>query len=276
MRVKSSSESSSTQRSVCRRTPWKSSRTRSSGRSFVSACQRALSASKSGLVTKLCPTARRPWSTWTSKRTSSASHRLMCCRISRTDHSPTALGCWRCSGVSPSMASSNADRLASRAERISCLLISFSALTSLSGGLTPSGGEVLGRSRRAPFDWGRSGVRRGRRGRAASAQGGQGPLHPRHGAAESGFAALELPREHAQRQALVVQVLQTHVAAHVLDVDAVVGEELVHLVGAELGVDPRPHLLPVLEASLAEETPDRKVHRVIGRDHVDAPDVDLL
>ena len=75
----------------------------------------------------------------------------------------------------------------------------------------------------------------------------------------------------------------------VLDVDAVVreervvrqlvsrvGEEDVDLVGAKLLLAAGAHLLPVLEAALTQEAADGQVHGVVGGDHVDAPDVDLL
>src|SRR5574340_1048118 len=81
---------------------------------------------------------------------------------------------------------------------------------------------------------------------------------PRDRTAESRLAAFELPRKDAERNALVVQFFQPHVAAEILNVNAVVREErvmrqlisrfreeFVDLVLAELGFRLRSHLLPV-------------------------------
>src|SRR5258708_1963611 len=53
-------------------------------------------------------------------------------------------------------------------------------------------------------------------------------------------------------------------------------EELVNVLGPKLGLGLGPHLLPVLQATLAQETANRQIHRVIGRDHIHAPNMDFL
>src|SRR5205085_9080478 len=65
-------------------------------------------------------------------------------------------------------------------------------------------------------------------------------IRPGHRPAEGGLAALELPWEHAQRDALVVQRLHADVAAQVLNVNAVMRKqrivgELVSRIGEQLG-----------------------------------------
>ena len=110
-----------------------------------------------------------------------------------------------------------------------------------------------------------------------------------HGPAEGRLAALEEPGEGAERQPPVLQLRRADPAAQVLDVDAVLGEERivrelvgqlgeqdVDVLGAELGLALRAHLLPMLEPAFAQKAANRQVHRMVGRDHVDAPDVDLL
>ena len=54
------------------------------------------------------------------------------------------------------------------------------------------------------------------------------------------------------------------------------GEEVVHFVGAEFLFTDAAHLLPVVQATGAQEATNRQVHRVVGGDHIDAPDLDLL
>src|SRR5215831_2678062 len=111
----------------------------------------------------------------------------------------------------------------------------------------------------------------------------------RHRPAERGFTAFELPGKGAERDPSVVQPAQSDIAAQILDMHTIewkqriVGElislfrkELVDLVLSELFFTLPAHPGPVLQPSLAEKTTDRQIHRMIGRDHVDTPNVNLL
>src|SRR3989442_13923712 len=94
--------------------------------------------------------------------------------------------------------------------------------------------------------------------------------HERHGATERRLPSLELPREAAEDQPLVLQLGRLDLAAQVLDVDAVFGEERVvgELVGA-VGEQPvhrrlaaefllglGAHLVALTVHPFAEEAPD--------------------
>ena len=50
-------------------------------------------------------------------------------------------------------------------------------------------------------------------------------LCPRHCSAKRRFAAFELPREDAERDALVVQFFQANIATEIFHVDAIVWEQ---------------------------------------------------
>src|SRR5258705_12588737 len=131
--------------------------------------------------------------------------------------------------------------------------------------------------------------------RAARARWRRGPLdrpfsHERDGAAERGLASLELPGEAADDEALVLELGRLDLAAQVLDVDAVLREqrvvrELVGVVGEHL-VDRRlaaefllglgAHLVALAVGPFSEKASYRQVHRMVGRDAVHTPYVDLL
>src|SRR4051812_29652253 len=99
----------------------------------------------------------------------------------------------------------------------------------------------------------------------------------RHGTTERRFTTPELPGKHAEDQALVLQLLGLDVAAEVLDVHAVEGEErivrelvgrirehLLHAFGsAEQLLGLRAHLVAVPLHAFPEEAPDGQVHRVV-------------
>src|SRR5262245_59113707 len=101
-----------------------------------------------------------------------------------------------------------------------------------------------------------------------------------HHPGECRLAALELPREAAEDETLVLQFRGVDVSAQVLDVHAVLREqrvvrELVGRIGKQLRDRLRsaefffrllPYPIAMAERPLPEESSDRQVHRVIGRD----------
>lgn len=114
-------------------------------------------------------------------------------------------------------------------------------------------------------------------------------LRPRHRSTKRRLSSLELPREDAEGDAFVVQFFESNVAAEIFDVHTIMREEgivgelirrireqLVNLVRAEFGFGQLADFLPVFQSAFAEEATDGQVHRVVGGDHVHAPDVNLL
>src|SRR5206468_9939515 len=97
------------------------------------------------------------------------------------------------------------------------------------------------------------------------------------GAREGGFATLELPREAADDQPLVLELGRLDLSAQVLDMDAILREqsvvgELVRRVGehlidrglaAEFLLGLGTHLVTLAMHAFPEKSSDRQVHRVI-------------